>query len=43
MKKLTKSRKLVNAMDSPAHRALIPDMAKRVKPVVLSRSLRPVR
>ena len=43
MKKFSKNGKLVNVMDSPAHVALIPGMAKRARPLVLSRSLRPVR
>jgi hypothetical protein len=43
MKKLRKNGKSVNIMDSPANRALIPGMAKRARPLVLSRSLRPVK
>jgi|GEM_PF-6741982 len=41
MKKLSKNGKLVNVLDSPAYRALIPEMAKRAKPITLSASLRP--
>jgi hypothetical protein len=43
MKKINKDGKIVSIKDSPACAALIPAMAKRVKPVTLSASLRPVR
>jgi hypothetical protein len=40
---LSKNGKMVNVLDSPAYQALIPEMVKRSKPVVLSASLRPIK
>jgi hypothetical protein len=43
VKKLSKNGKIVSIKDSAACRAMLPDMVKRVRPVTLSASLRPVR